>query len=541
MRGKAAKFGLGVTFTIILIGITLLLRILQGEDTNADLVNALLNLYYVPILVAAVLLGETAGVVIALMAILASYIAVMGFWLPGFEDVTFDISQVHSLRDVFTQTGVTLKSLTGVVSAWHAIERQAALQLWGHVVRSLFYLSLASLTARISMRIRDNGREWHSLLEISQVINSSLDLDMTLETIARKSVELTSADACAIRLLNDNATELYFAKTWGLSQPYVTKGPLYINGNTFTQRVLGGEVIQVHDVRKMREMPYYAHMLEEGIISILSLPLKTGKDSIGMLNLYRKRIGGFQQRDQHVAEAFAEQVSTAIHNARLYNSMCANYWETVRSLARAIEAKDPMTLGHSERVATLSQKVGRKLNMASAEVETLEFGAMLHDIGKIGLDEFVLGKADDTLTLDEQMLMEMHPLIGKSILEPVEFLRPTLPIVLYHHERWDGTGYPDGLVGEQIPLMARIVAVVNGYDCVMYQCATSMTELEAVDVMRMYSGTLYDPEMVDALAEVIEEECTRMQEELADHVMSSTMEARPVADFMTPDRAIESQ
>lgn len=454
---------LGAVFVVVLIIVTELLRftVRSGQD-NIVLVASLHNLYYVPILLAAMVFGETGCVVIALLATVASGMADAGLHLPA---------------------GMT---------AW-----------WSIAVRGAFFLSLGYLAARIAERSRAHTRSWQSLLEISQAINGSLDLEETLHTITQKSVELTSADASAIRLLSDDGQEMVYADSCGLSEKYKTKGPMLVADNAFLQRLLHEGKIYTHDVRKSIELQYRDEILEEGIVSILSIPLKIGDKVTGLLNLYRKRSLTFPGRDRRIAYAFAEQVALAIQNARLYASIQRNYLETVRAFTRAIEAKDAATHGHSEHVAQYAVKLGAALGLSAAELQTLEFGALLHDLGKISLDDRTLFKKG-TLTVDEQVMLEMHPMIGKSILEPVEFLRPAMPIVLYHHEHWDGTGYPTGIAGEEIPLLARIVAVANGLDHLMYHASPfPLQEAIALEELNAQAGTRYDPALVASLASVL--------------------------------------
>lgn len=464
MKERLRKSGIAALFTLSLVAVTVLLRIpVAGEAIDPGLAAALQNLYYVPVLAAAMLLGETAGTLIALLALVASTIAWNGLAWP--------------------------KDLT----AW-----------WILGIHGAFFITLAFLAARIAERMRANTREWQSLHEISHTINASLDLDETLRVVTEQSVALTSADACAIRLINGNDT-LTYAKTYGLSEQYLAKAPLMAHDNPLLERMLCGEPVVIHDIRKDRSILYRDEMQTEGIVSVLTLPLRIGDNVIGLLNLYRKRFVGFSRRDRRLASAFAEQVSIAIQNARLYASIRDNYLDTVRALTRAIEAKDPMTLGHSERVTEFALRIARHLGLSSAELETLEFGSMLHDIGKIGLDDQMLAKTGH-LSLDQQMLMEMHPMIGKSIIEPVEFLRLCVPIVLYHHERWDGTGYPEGLSGIEIPLLARIVAVADALEHRMHPAATAPIPLEeALQMVREEAGTRFAPPIVDVLATVMQQ------------------------------------
>ncbi|MEI7831616.1 MAG: HD domain-containing phosphohydrolase [bacterium] len=447
----------------LLVLVTFLLH-LKAPDGQVDVHTiALSNLFYIPILIAAISLRRVGGVITALIATIC----------------------------------LNSTSHTTTIDGW-----------WYSVgIEGAFFLLLAYLAGLLASRLQDDAREWHSLQEINRSINSSLDLEKTQQAITKLSVELTSADACAIRLVINDGNEMVYGETCGLSDAYIAKGPMLLHQSANMRRSLRGEEVCIVDVRKVsqQELPYRDRMLAEGIISVLSLPLKVDDEVIGLLNLYRKRFQGFSSRDRRVGRAFAEQAAIAIKNARLYDSIQKNYLETVRALTRAIEARDPVTLGHSERVTDIAMKMGHALQLSAAEMQTLEFGAMLHDIGKIGLDENLFTKPGN-YSVSEQMLMEMHPIIGRSIVEPVEFLRNCMPIIFSHHENWDGSGYPEGLEGTNIPVVARIVAVVDRYDHIAYASAFPISHAEALEEVRKEAGIQLDPHIVDMLVEVIVQE-----------------------------------
>jgi putative nucleotidyltransferase with HDIG domain len=186
-------------------------------------------------------------------------------------------------------------------------------------------------------------------------------------------------------------------------------------------------------------------------------------------------------------------------NARLYAALEQGYLETIRALASAIDAKDPYTRGHSERVAKLSVEIGRELGLDDATLRVLEFGGILHDVGKIGIPEQVLGKPA-RLTPEEFLLVRAHAAIGAEIVDGVEFLKSAEPAIRHHHERWDGGGYPDGLRGDKIPLIARIVNAADTWDACTserpYHKAASPRE--AVSILASGRGAQFDPDVHDA-------------------------------------------
>jgi putative nucleotidyltransferase with HDIG domain len=178
------------------------------------------------------------------------------------------------------------------------------------------------------------------------------------------------------------------------------------------------------------------------------------------------------------------------------------FTQTISSLSSAVDAKDHFTAGHSKRVQEISVEIGRQLRCSEAELEALEWGGLLHDIGKIGVPDAVLLKPD-RLTREERVIMNMHPVKGEEIIRPVQRLAPELPIIRHHHEWYNGSGYPDHLVGEGIPKLARILHVADAFEAMTAARPYRMTPLTAEQAMgelRKYAGVQFDPVMVDAFA-----------------------------------------
>ena len=191
-------------------------------------------------------------------------------------------------------------------------------------------------------------------------------------------------------------------------------------------------------------------------------------------------------------------------NRGLYQSLEQGYLETLAALANSLDSKDSYTRGHSQRVSELSVAIGKELNLGERELKQLAFGGILHDIGKIGVVERILLK-QSRLSDEEMAIMRQHPEIGATIIEAVNFLAPVIPAVRNHHERWDGTGYPDRLRAEKIPLIARIVNVADTWDACTstrpYQNALPFEQ--ALGIIRGLSGTQCDPQVVAALEGVL--------------------------------------
>ena len=199
-----------------------------------------------------------------------------------------------------------------------------------------------------------------------------------------------------------------------------------------------------------------------------------------------------------------ELASYDAENRRLIAALERGYLDTIRSLAAAVEAKDPYTRGHAARVSALAVALGRELRLPPETLQALEYGGILHDIGKIGIPDAILAKAG-ALGPEELVAVRDHPRIGAEIVAGVEFLDAAVPAIRSHHERWDGSGYPDGLAGEAIPLIARIVNVADTFDACTsrrpYQEPVSAAE--AASILGRLRGVQTDPAVHDALVRVL--------------------------------------
>ena len=191
----------------------------------------------------------------------------------------------------------------------------------------------------------------------------------------------------------------------------------------------------------------------------------------------------------------------------LYAKMRKIYLETIRALTAAIDAKDPYAKGHSERVTQTSVALAQELNLSEREIENIEYAALLHDIGKIGIDERILGK-NDGLTSEEFKRIKEHTIMGAKIIKPVEFLKDSYKAIYHHHERYNGDGYPDGLKGEDIPISARIITVADAYDAMGSDrpYRKKLNKDKILKELNDQSGKQFDPKVVKALISVLDRE-----------------------------------
>lgn len=212
----------------------------------------------------------------------------------------------------------------------------------------------------------------------------------------------------------------------------------------------------------------------------------------------------FNATELQLVSAISDHATSAIQRAILHEQLEENFLQTVVSLANAMDARDSYTGDHSQRMGDLATRVSQAMNFSAAEVDTIYWAAVLHDIGKIGIPDKIL-KKPGPLTKKEWAVIKEHPLIGAQIVAPVKYLAAVSPIIRSHHEKVDGSGYPDGLDGEVIPLGSRIVSVVDAYVAIRDERVyrKSRTHEEAIAELRRCSGTQFDPDVVDVFCKII--------------------------------------
>jgi len=246
-------------------------------------------------------------------------------------------------------------------------------------------------------------------------------------------------------------------------------------------------------------------------------PLVAGQDPVGVLVVFCRVGAEVDSIQRRTIATVGAQLALTAQNLRLIDRLRETFESSIAAVASAVEARDGYTDQHCRRLAAFSSLMGVRLGMNDEEIRAMELGALLHDVGKIGIPDSVLNKPG-RLSGDERREMEKHPEIGAGIVAPVVGLdETTLHCVMHHHEKWDGSGYPEGLVGEEIPLAARIVAIVDVWDALStrrpYKKAFTQTEVR--DLLMKGRGTQFDPELVDLFFEVLRDQGDEMLELIA--------------------------
>ncbi len=341
----------------------------------------------------------------------------------------------------------------------------------------------------------------NSLIKASILINSTLKLDMLLDIIMNLGMEVFHAQGCSLLLVDEESRRLNFVAVSGAKREIVKNMSLRIGEGVAGWVAREGVPVLIPDVSKDK---HFSSRVDRSTgmktKSIMCVPLKVEKRIIGVMEVVN-RIGdaGFTQEHLGLLSSFASQASVAIEKARLYKDLDELFISTIRTIADAIEAKDPYTRGHCERIRTFSLMIARQLGFSEGERKNVELAALLHDVGKIGVPESVLLKKEK-LTGKDWEVIRRHPRIGAELLSSIKQLREIVPAVLYHQERYDGNGYPEGLKGEEIPIIARIISVADTFDAMTtdrpYRKALSSEE--ALQELRKGAGTQFDRGCVEA-------------------------------------------
>ncbi len=358
-------------------------------------------------------------------------------------------------------------------------------------------------------RLKKKVEELSILYEVSQVITSTLDLDKVLNLIVERAVYLMRAQVGSLRLL-DKEGELILGASYGHSHSdeyWRKKGKLKLKNGLSGLAARKKQPIIVKNVQKDKRYKYPNLARKEGLVSLLSVPLMEKGKPIGILSVYTKKVHSFRKREVELLSHFASQAAIAIRNAQLYKRLHQVYLNSIRALAAAIDARDKSTYGHSEQVAKYARAVAKEMRLSGERIEMLEHACRLHDIGKIGIHDYILTKPGK-LNNKEWSEIRTHPTLGREILEPLEFLKEIVPLVRQHHERYDGKGYPDGLKGEEICLEARIISVADAYGAMTSERPYRLTysSAKAKRELRNCAGRQFDPKVVKAFLSALEKE-----------------------------------
>ncbi|MBI5682256.1 MAG: HD domain-containing protein [Deltaproteobacteria bacterium] len=356
------------------------------------------------------------------------------------------------------------------------------------------------------IEIKKKFDELKTLYEIGSILVSSLDQHVIRTQVVAAITKLINVEAGSLLMVDEEKKELYFEVALGEKGDEVKEIKLKIGEGIagwvaeHGQSVLVPDV--VNDVRFSKKADDKTKFVTK---NILCVPVKIKGKVIAVLQAINKIDDSFTQDDLDILEMFSNQVAIALDNARLYSEIKETFIATIEALAEAIEKRDPYTGGHTRRVLNYSLAIAMYLNMSNDDEETLKFSAILHDIGKIGIDDSILSK-QMPLKKEEADIMKRHTIYGSDILGHVKHLKGLIPGMFAHHERPDGKGYPMGLEGDEIPLIAKIISVADAYDAITTDrpYRKGLAPNDAVNEIRRCAGTQFDKDVVDAFIKAFE-------------------------------------
>lgn len=343
-----------------------------------------------------------------------------------------------------------------------------------------------------------------ALLASSREMMAFQDLPALLDRVLDRLAVIVKPDRAAI-LLVDGVTGTVSPRAVRPAGAYSSVSE-FASSTVVHEALAARDVFIVHDIRMDPRLQQAASVLLAGVRSVICVPLLGRTGPIGALYADKLGVEQFAPELAEYAAAFAGHAAAALETAQLYDDRERHFRATLEAFAKAIDARDRYTAGHSERVTAYSLVLARQSGKYTDEFETIRRAGMLHDIGKVGVPDAVLLK-EGTLDPRERALIEAHVTIGFAMLQPLPFLGASLPAVRGHHERWDGAGYPDRLSGTDIHPHARLMAVADSYDAMTsarpYRAALSSEE--AARRLRVDCGKQFDPEMIELFNEVEKE------------------------------------
>ena len=382
---------------------------------------------------------------------------------------------------------------------------------------SLFggHAALAIDNAQLYEKAQLHLRHEKALREIDIAISSNMDLSATLQVVLYQTRARLHVDACAILLLDPHTQTLEYSSSQGFQTEIIKTSRLHLGTGRAGYAMQEKRIFGRAEIESPAEIPDRVQLItEEKFAAYFIAPLMAKDQLLGALEIYHRTPLIMKTEWLKFLETLAGQTAIAIDNANLFADLQRShvdltqaYDTTLEGWSAALDLRDKETEGHTERVTEMTLRLAERMGVSSQELIQIRRGALLHDIGKMGVPDRILLKPD-TLTDDEWFIMHMHPTYAFQMLNPIAYLGPALDIPYCHHEKWDGTGYPRGLKGEEIPLAARIFSIVDVYDALTsnrpYRAAWPKDK--ALHHIEELTGSHFDPQVVAAFLKMMGEE-----------------------------------
>jgi response regulator RpfG family c-di-GMP phosphodiesterase len=357
---------------------------------------------------------------------------------------------------------------------------------------------------QLETRVREQTRVIRAILQMANRLNALESLEEVLSTVIQGVHRYTGSERVAVFLQRDDPFSLVFFRGTGVDERPLRKARIPLN-SPFLLRILGGD--DALRIRDAADPPPQTVVEAMGAFPWLGVGLVRQREPFGVILASERGAGGeFIEDELQILSYIGDSASVAVHNQLVVGRLRESYLRISEALAFAVEAKDPYTRGHSERVRRYAVELSRRLGLPEEEVLCIGNAAVLHDIGKVQVSRKILEKPD-ALTEEEFADMKEHPALGEIMVEGISFLGDARALIRSHHERWDGKGYPDGLRGEAIPVGARIIAVADTYDALTSQrpYREDTSRERAFLQLRREKGEHLDPALVEEFIGMIRE------------------------------------
>lgn len=420
--------------------------------------------------------------------------------MSGFPTMEYTIEAMRKGASDFLTKPFTLQQLA---LALNRVTKERSLFLEN--VRLKLEVEARKQLEIVNRQLAERVREQTRLFEISREIDKAGSNDNLYNSVVGLSSQVTNARKVGFFLLPPERENLVLISGQGLNGSSVFSPSIPVDAAHLLQFASGDQGPVILPTKELMDSAVAASWgLEASTASCW--PLKIRGELFGLVMAFLENGNDeMPSSEMKLMDFLTKKASLAIENMALYESLVANFYGILRSLVNALEAKDPYTGKHSERVTGYAVRTAKVLGCETPHIEALQTTGHLHDLGKIGIADAILNKPDK-LTSEEYKLIQQHPVIGESIVADLGLSREEAAIIRHHHERWDGGGYPDGLAGKEIPLLARIVAVADTFDAMTskraYRC--SMSEDDALREVTENRGKQFDPEIADAFVEMIQ-------------------------------------
>ncbi|MEK6531167.1 MAG: HD domain-containing phosphohydrolase [Deltaproteobacteria bacterium] len=362
------------------------------------------------------------------------------------------------------------------------------------------HFSILMERGNLFSELDDRIKQLSILHDVGTLLISTLEHSVVRRRAIEAITRLMRAETGSLLLVDKEAGELFFEVALGEKGKALKEIRLKMGEGIAGWVAKNGKSVIVHDVAKDKRFQQTVDKKSEfKTRDMVCVPVTIKNNIIGVLQAINKVNGSFTRDDLKLFELFSHQVAIALDNARLYEEIKETFYSTSEALAAAIEKRDPYTGGHTKRVLEYSHAIARHLDIPKEMIEMVKLSAVLHDVGKIGVEDRILRK-EAPLDSTEVMAMKMHPQFGAEILGHIPQLKDIVPGMLYHHERLDGLGYPSGLRDGNIPLIARIISVADTFDAMTTTrpYRRGLPSEVAFNELRKYSGTQFDAAVVAA-------------------------------------------